>query len=244
MSKTIVDVILRQNTYTIQLSSIRYVIKLLDSIRNKKGRYRILKKTNPVIKKYIVNVSGMSDVLHDCGYKEEDSLFRLGQIDISIISRWISDLKLHLDYIQKNPSKCLHKKQTIQQIIRKKCSCGIFWGNPKHNNLCSYCYRQQQINNQTKAKKRIRKLCIFMRCYARLKQSSQNKKKEQKNKKRCFLCKKKVGYLGFKCNCGYIFCEKHRFPMQHNCDIDLKTKFKQKLEKENQKISKNKINKI
>lgn len=241
MSNQILDTILRNNIYTVQLSSVRYIIKLLRSIANKKGRYRILKKKNPVIKKYIVNITGMSDVLYDCGYHEEDTLFRFEKNDPLIIDKWISNLESHLGYIQKNPFLCLSEEKT-KQLLRKKCVCGIFWGNPRQNDLCSLCYQHQQSDKRLKAKQRIRKLCIFMRCYSRLKRISQ--KPKQTNQKRCFLCNKKVGYLGFECNCGYIFCEQHRFPMQHHCYIDYKLKFKKKLKKENKKIIKTKIDKI
>ena len=48
------------------------------------------------------------------------------------------------------------------------------------------------------------------------------KKKIQKNKKRCFNCRKKVGFYGFKCKCDYVFCSKHRQPDSHECTYDYK----------------------
>ena len=35
-------------------------------------------------------------------------------------------------------------------------------------------------------------------------------KLEQKNKTRCWTCKKKVGLTGFECRCSYVFCGKVR----------------------------------
>ena len=47
-------------------------------------------------------------------------------------------------------------------------------------------------------------------------------------KKKCHLCDKKIGLLGFDCKCGHIFCSIHRFPENHSCTFDHKT-FKKKI---------------
>jgi predicted nucleic acid binding AN1-type Zn finger protein len=49
------------------------------------------------------------------------------------------------------------------------------------------------------------------------------KKRVQKNRKRCFECRKKVGLAALECKCGFVFCSLHRFPDQHTCDFDFKT---------------------
>lgn len=48
------------------------------------------------------------------------------------------------------------------------------------------------------------------------------KKRKQKNRMRCFECRKKVGLTGIECSCGYVFCGVHRYPENHNCDFDFK----------------------
>jgi len=48
------------------------------------------------------------------------------------------------------------------------------------------------------------------------------KKKVQKNRKRCFECRKKIGLTAMECKCGFVFCNLHRFPDQHKCDFDFK----------------------
>jgi hypothetical protein len=45
----------------------------------------------------------------------------------------------------------------------------------------------------------------------------------------CWVCNKKVGYLGFKCKCEYIFCGTHRHFSDHNCDFDYKSYDRSKL---------------
>uniref|UniRef100_A0A7S3PK35 AN1-type domain-containing protein n=1 Tax=Aplanochytrium stocchinoi TaxID=215587 RepID=A0A7S3PK35_9STRA len=48
------------------------------------------------------------------------------------------------------------------------------------------------------------------------------KKKVQKNRMRCFECRKKVGLTGLECQCGFVFCGQHNYPANHNCDFDFK----------------------
>merc|ERR1712054_121687 len=48
------------------------------------------------------------------------------------------------------------------------------------------------------------------------------KRKVQKNRKRCWQCRKKIGLTAIDCKCGYVFCSGCRFPDQHNCDFDFK----------------------
>ncbi|RLN37763.1 hypothetical protein BBJ28_00007549 [Nothophytophthora sp. Chile5] len=45
----------------------------------------------------------------------------------------------------------------------------------------------------------------------------------QKNKKRCWECKKKVGLTAIECRCGFVFCSNHRYADQHSCSFDFKT---------------------
>lgn len=44
----------------------------------------------------------------------------------------------------------------------------------------------------------------------------------QKNKNKCFQCKKKVGFLGFECKCAFIFCAGCRFPSDHHCTFNFR----------------------
>mmetsp|Transcript_3360 Transcript_3360/g.6188 ORF Transcript_3360/g.6188 Transcript_3360/m.6188 type:complete len:174 (-) Transcript_3360:497-1018(-) len=53
----------------------------------------------------------------------------------------------------------------------------------------------------------------------------------QKNKKRCFSCKKKVGFTGIECRCKYVFCGVHRYPEAHNCSFDFQASDREVLAK-------------
>lgn len=55
----------------------------------------------------------------------------------------------------------------------------------------------------------------------------------QKNRRRCWQCRAKVGLTAVKCRCDYTFCGKHRYAEEHNCAFNFKTAGKRKLEEEN-----------
>jgi len=50
----------------------------------------------------------------------------------------------------------------------------------------------------------------------------------QKNKKRCYKCNKKVGFLGFACKCGFVFCDFDRYAQRHDCTFDFQSHIRQK----------------
>ena len=66
----------------------------------------------------------------------------------------------------------------------------------------------------------------------------------QKNKKKCWTCRKKIGLLGFKCKCEYVFCKKHRIPEEHSCSFDFRKQQREKLTKQNPRLHGNKMQKI
>lgn len=55
----------------------------------------------------------------------------------------------------------------------------------------------------------------------------------QKNKKRCWECKKKVGLTGIECRCGFVYCNMHRYADQHSCSFDYKAADRAELAKRN-----------
>ncbi len=61
---------------------------------------------------------------------------------------------------------------------------------------------------------------------------------------KCEVCKKKLGLTPFTCRCKGNFCAIHRYETEHNCNFDHKTFGRQQLEKENQKVVADKIEKI
>lgn len=67
---------------------------------------------------------------------------------------------------------------------------------------------------------------------------------KQKDTSRCFQCNKKVGLLGFKCQCESTFCRNHRLPESHVCDFDFTKAGKEKLAKQNIQVKADKIERI
>lgn len=55
----------------------------------------------------------------------------------------------------------------------------------------------------------------------------------QKNKNRCWECKKKVGLTAIECRCGYVFCNGHRYADQHACTFDFKAADRAELARRN-----------
>eukprot|EP00182_Erythrolobus_australicus_P004468 CAMPEP_0185841474 /NCGR_PEP_ID=MMETSP1353-20130828/17911_1 /TAXON_ID=1077150 /ORGANISM="Erythrolobus australicus, Strain CCMP3124" /LENGTH=233 /DNA_ID=CAMNT_0028540949 /DNA_START=166 /DNA_END=867 /DNA_ORIENTATION=+ len=70
------------------------------------------------------------------------------------------------------------------------------------------------------------------------------RRKVQKNKGRCFECRKKVGLTGFACRCGYVYCGEHRFADQHACSFDYHAHAKELLSKANPVVVAAKVEKI
>jgi len=58
----------------------------------------------------------------------------------------------------------------------------------------------------------------------------------QKNRRRCWECKVKVGLTAVRCRCAYTFCNKHRYAEEHSCSFDFKVSAKRKLEEENPRV--------
>lgn len=72
--------------------------------------------------------------------------------------------------------------------------------------------------------------------------SSKSKKTSSKPKKRrCLICKCKIGLTGFECRCGGLFCSTHRYADAHNCNFDYKEDGREKIRKANQKCEDDKI---
>lgn len=63
-------------------------------------------------------------------------------------------------------------------------------------------------------------------------------------KRRCGICKKKIGLTGFDCRCGGLYCSMHRYADTHNCTFDYKEDGKEKIRKANPVIQDDKINRF
>lgn len=66
----------------------------------------------------------------------------------------------------------------------------------------------------------------------------------KKPKKRCGVCKKKLGLTGFECRCGLLFCGVHRYSDKHDCSFDYKENGRAELSKLNPVCAGEKIQKL
>jgi len=74
--------------------------------------------------------------------------------------------------------------------------------------------------------------------------NSENSETPKKVKRRCGVCRKKLGLTAFQCRCGLYFCGLHRYSDKHDCQFDYKENGRQELSKANPVIAGEKIQKL
>lgn len=130
-----------------------------------------------------------------------------------------------------------------------------FSGHAGFENYCSVCYKLQ-LNKSTKAEPKAEPEASVIEEKMKIEQDAAGTegegakeeeedtavKKVQKNRKRCFDCKKKVGYTGFECRCGFVYCGSHRMPEDHACEFDHKAHGRANLAKTVHKVEASKLN--
>lgn len=151
------------------------------------------------------------------------------------------------DESQEGYCSLCHKKKVVggkpvAQSGPKKCikECGFF-GAEKFKGMCSVCWGKEskvKANTWKPKLKRARTKLNVVRAF------TSAPRLRQKNKKRCWKCKRKVGITGIECRCGYIFCGKHRYADEHNCIFDHRSHHQRKLRQENKQILTKKLDKV
>jgi len=141
--------------------------------------------------------------------------------------------------------------------IPVKCTKGCgFFGAENYNGMCSKCYQlypkergrvlpgsedKKKESSKVKARRRWKLSILKVTAFRRF---LRGKRPEQKNKNRCWKCRRKIGISGIECRCGYIFCGKHRYANEHDCLFDHKQAQRKKIAKENQEVKGAKFEKI
>ncbi|EEY65278.1 uncharacterized protein PITG_16921 [Phytophthora infestans T30-4] len=131
--------------------------------------------------------------------------------------------------------------------------CGFF-GAPGSGGMCSVCWKKTMSDRQAAsvaspraAEQKVIEAAPLETLTAAIAEPADNnsavlieetaekpaEKLEQKNKKRCWECKKKVGLTAIECRCGYVFCTSHRFEDQHSCSFDFKSADRAELARRN-----------
>jgi len=134
-----------------------------------------------------------------------------------------------------------------------------FTGHAGFENYCSVCYKLQlnknaepktnekEEKNTDKMEIEAEEAKVDVKDGAQIEDAKKDSeappaKKVQKNRKRCFKCKKKVGYTGFECRCTFVFCGSCRMPEDHECDFDFAAHDRANLAKGAQKVEASKLN--
>jgi len=133
------------------------------------------------------------------------------------------------------------------QSVKCVNGCGFF-GNPTTENFCSKCYRerQQTVKPETQKKDTVQSSApIVSPAVAEPKEIEQpSEANKQQDVSKCWVCKRKVGLLGFKCKCDFVFCSHHRYADQHTCLFDWKAQNKTKIAAQNPQVVAAKIEKF
>ncbi|KDO22387.1 hypothetical protein SPRG_11339, partial [Saprolegnia parasitica CBS 223.65] len=101
--------------------------------------------------------------------------------------------------------------------------CGFF-GSAASGNMCSVCWKKTMSARQLETANYTSPVVaapapvaapevVAAPAVAAQDAAPEDKKDEpvvQKNKSRCWDCKKKVGLTGIECRCGYVYCSNHR----------------------------------
>jgi len=168
---------------------------------------------------------------------EDDKL--LSSYDIS------TKATLHLE---DNSIEVIEKDQT--EPVKCVNNCG-FYGSSTTSNYCSKCW---VAHNEPKEKLdfnvSVADLNEAIVSAQNLQATINNIEKDipstaaQKDVSKCWKCNKRVGLLGVKCKCTYVFCAKCRYSDRHNCTYDYKTASKALLKSQLPEVKAVKIDKL
>jgi len=121
----------------------------------------------------------------------------------------------------------------VPQIKCKNIDC-VFWGLPSKKGLCSICFSKSIEVPKNTIEEDIENIEESMLKKIEIKSTSLTKCQRED-------CKRVVGLLGFSCQCGGIYCGKHRMAEDHDCTFDFKKSGRKQLQKDNPSFGNKKL---
>ncbi|KAF5196970.1 Zinc finger a20 and an1 domain-containing stress-associated protein [Thalictrum thalictroides] len=111
--------------------------------------------------------------------------------------------------------------------------------------MCSKCFKQFQKESSAEVELKIpAKPQVPITLSSSVLISDVATSSGVKKNNRCLSCNKRVGLIGYQCQCGSTFCSLHRYPEKHECSFDFKTVGRAAIEKANPIMKADKLERI
>ena len=118
----------------------------------------------------------------------------------------------------------------MNSYVKTLCNkCNENYGSEERQGMCSVCFKKSKLEILEPVSESVNNIQPIEPIVEEKTIEPVNLKPIQTNTMNCWACNVKVGYLGFKCHCEYVFCGKHRHFSEHNCDFDYKNYDRSKL---------------